>query len=220
MPFERKDFKRKSGLRDARLFVVATEGAETEPQYFKALVSEQWYRNTSVHLELLDGSDKGNAPLQVLKRLDIFAKNYHLKSDDELWLVIDRDFQSWTPQEIALVAQQCHKKRYHLALSNPCFELWLLLHVADPSEFTPQEKEAMLHNTKTSKKARTYLEKMLVEIVGQYNKTKLCTNDFLPFVELAIHRAKPLDTTPDARWIDSLGTRVYQLVEKLIEPKN
>jgi hypothetical protein len=35
-------------------------------------------------------------------------------------------------------------------------------------------------------------------------------------VKQAIERAKQVDTNPKQRWSNGLGTRVYQLVEKII----
>jgi hypothetical protein len=35
-------------------------------------------------------------------------------------------------------------------------------------------------------------------------------------VKQAIKRAKKLDTNPKQRWSNGLGTRVYQLVDKII----
>ena len=62
---------------------------------------------------------------------------------------------------------------------------------------------------------RTRLEQELLEILGDYNKSKLDTSRFLPFVEKAIERAKALDNSDD-RWPQHLGTRVYLLVSKIV----
>ena len=61
--------------------------------------------------------------------------------NDELCLVIDRDKQSWTEATISEVAQFCHAKQYILALSNPCFELWLLIHHYDVMLLSEDEKK-------------------------------------------------------------------------------
>jgi hypothetical protein len=42
MPAKR-DFKRKSGLRDARLIIIAAEGEKTEKIYFEGL--KEYYQN-------------------------------------------------------------------------------------------------------------------------------------------------------------------------------
>ncbi|WP_422451131.1 MULTISPECIES: RloB domain-containing protein [unclassified Endozoicomonas] len=50
---------------------------------------------------------------------------------DELCLVIDRDQQAWEEKAISEIAKACDQKQYLLALSNPAFDLWLLLHHLD-----------------------------------------------------------------------------------------
>jgi len=63
---ERRDFVRRSGLRDATLFVIASEGAVTEPRYFEGLKAS-WH-NSRVHIEVLTRSDPTlNSPDEVLK---------------------------------------------------------------------------------------------------------------------------------------------------------
>jgi hypothetical protein len=46
---ERRDFVRRSGVRDARLFVIATEGYVSEPKYFNGL-KERWH-NPRIHID-------------------------------------------------------------------------------------------------------------------------------------------------------------------------
>ena len=127
---ERRDFVRRSGLRDATLFVIASEGVVTEPRSFNG-IKERWH-NPRIYVEILERDDPGHSsPEQVLKALSRFAEEYRLRDGDQLWLVIDRDSQSWKPRMMASIARECQRKTYHLAVSNPCFEIWLLLHFED-----------------------------------------------------------------------------------------
>ncbi len=51
---------------------------------------------------------------------------YYPEDGDSIWCVFDRDDNS---NEVLLRAKQsAQKEGYHLAYSNPSFELWLLLH--------------------------------------------------------------------------------------------
>jgi hypothetical protein len=212
---ERKRLERVSQVRDARLFVIATEGEETEKQYFEDLMSKDWYSNPRVIIEVLERSSSASNPKRILKLLDERAKKTGLKFDDELWLVIDRDKQSWTIEEIAQVAQVCLQKGYYLAISNPCFELWLLLHIQSLDEYSDETLQEFLDNKKVSS-SRTRLEKELILLLGSYNKSNLDTSQFLPYVKEAIERAKKLDIFSEQRWQNQLGTRIYKLVEKII----
>ena len=67
------------------------------------------------------------SPEHVLKQLNDYKSQYELEADDELWLVVDKD--RWTEAMLSRVATECSQEvAMHMALSNPCFELWLLLH--------------------------------------------------------------------------------------------
>jgi hypothetical protein len=108
-----------------RLFLVSTEGAVTEPQYLHAFNSDQ----TIIRVDCLrSGSD--SAPRLVLKRLARAVQTERLRKEDQAWLVVDRD--DWPEDQLgACVAWAGERKGRGLALSNPCFEFWLLLHFED-----------------------------------------------------------------------------------------
>ena len=67
----------------------------------------------------------------MIKRLDeyIEKKDFALEKDDELWVMIDVD--RWNKSTLQEIAKEARQKGYRLAISNPCFELWLLLHFRD-----------------------------------------------------------------------------------------
>lgn len=116
-------------VRDASLFVIATEGEKTEAQYFSIFNSER------VRVEILPtGPDGRSAPKHVLERLVKFQDQHALEAMDELWLVVDVDRQR--PQFLDEVTRDAQAGGYRVAVSHPCFELWLLLHFrdADPSD--------------------------------------------------------------------------------------
>lgn len=218
---ERRPYTRTSEVRDAKLLVIATEGQKTEYDYFSGLSASLLSEPTRLHIKLLERNESNSSPRYIIGLIDKFvAKNaIALNEGDELWLVIDRDKQSWSEEEISEVAQQCMQKDYGLALSNPCFELWLLLHGRDVAAFyTEEEKQALFENKKVSSK-RTLLKKEVSAVMAGYNPSKIVIEDFIPLLESAIQRAKSLDTNPNHRWPISLGTRVYLLVEKILTYK-
>ena len=69
---------RKYDRRDVKLFIVATEGKETEKQYFGM------FKSTRIKVEILATPDGKSSPEYVLKRLDIFKKQYDINEDDML----------------------------------------------------------------------------------------------------------------------------------------
>lgn len=216
MPHKRQFPKRVriSGVRDAKLIIIATEGSKTEPRYFREMASQKYYPNSRVKVWILEKEDDtASSPKHVLRELDRYKDEFYVEEDDELWLVIDLD--NWGDGKIAQVASLCQQKNYKLAVSNPCFELWLLLHIRTLEEYTPQELEDFQNNQKTDSN-RTPLESELLDILGEYNKSNIKVECFLPHVEEAIDRAQALDLHPEHRWPNSLGSRVYQVAKKIL----
>ena len=228
MPRERKGVsKPKSKIQDTRrYFVIASEGADTERIYFEGLqnrIIEQGILDRLIKIEFLERKTEAerrkSAHKTVLKQLDKYKQTYRLDERDELWLIIDRDKQNNPIKNISDIAQNCGQKGYFLALSNPNFEFWLLLHVKDLAEYSKDELDKLLQNEKVNK-SRSIFEKELSDLLGGYNKSKYAVEKLLPFIEKAIKQARDLDINPEERWIeDGLGTRIYLLVEKLTTPQ-
>lgn len=208
--------ERREAFRDARLVVIASEGKDTERIYFKALAKE--YANPRVHVHVLERSEdekNNSSPEHVLKQLNDYKTQYALEADDELWLVVDKD--SWTDGMLSRVAAVCAKDAaMNMALSNPCFELWLLLHLEDATSLTPEEYKMWLENRRKSKNADPYLKVRLRQELGSYHESSYDAPALVVNVETAIERARRLDQGPDDRWPQTLGTRVYLLAESVV----
>jgi hypothetical protein len=184
--------------RDAKLFVIATEGKETEKQYF------EMFQSSRVKVEILATGDDGrSAPQYVLERLDIFWVQYDLNEDDMLWLVCDVD--RWGEPNLSSVCRESTQKGYGLAISNPCFEVWLCLHFEDlnPQDVTCKDFKARLRM-----------------ILNSYNSSKLDLSVYEPNIVNAISRAKNLHPISPQNWTPTLGTYVYRLVEALMTSLN
>lgn len=211
--------ERREAFRDARLIVIASEGKDTERIYFKALAKE--YTNPRVHVHILsrcEDEKNNSSPEHVLKQLNDYKGQYELESDDELWLVIDRD--RWTEAMLSHVTKECAQDGYlHVALSNPCFELWLLLHWVDATLLTPEEQQLWMDNRRRSKNAEPYLKVRLRQEMGSYHEADYDALMLIKQIETAIERAKLLDQNPTDRWPQTLGTRVYLLAESVMNRK-
>lgn len=186
---------RQQDRRDAKLFIVATEGKETEKQYFRI------FNSSRIKVEILATTEDGkSSPEYVLERLDIFKERYDLDEDDMLWLVSDVD--RWGAKKLSSVCSQARQKGYNLAISNPCFEVWLTLHF---EELNTQDR------TCDNFKAR------LRTILGSYNGSNLDISAYKQNIENAVNRAKNLHQISRQDWPPTLGTHVYRLVEILLE---
>ncbi|MFL5355863.1 RloB family protein [Archangium sp.] len=192
---------RHAGHRDARLFIVATEGARTEPQYIDALKFNGVIDRTRIIVEVVPTLDGRSSPAHVLARLKEARSQRELKSFDEFWLLLDVD--RWEERMLSLVAQEAFQSGYSLGVSNPCFEVWVALHSADtlPALVTCAEVEALLR-----------------QLWGAYQKANLPVERFSrEAVEAAIERAKRLDRDPSARWPQaSPVTHAHRLFDRLL----
>ena len=208
--------ERREAFRDARLIVIASEGKDTERIYFKVLAKE--YTNPRVHVHILERSvdeQNNSSPEHVLKQLNDYKSQYELEADDELWLVVDKD--RWTEAMLSRVATECLQEvAMHMALSNPCFELWLLLHIEDATSLRPEEQMLWMENRRKSKNADPYLKVRLRQKIGSYHESSYDTLALIAHVEDAIERARALDKNPADRWPQTLGTRVYLLAESIM----
>jgi hypothetical protein len=100
-----------------------------------------------------------------------------------------------------------------VAVSNPCFEFWLLLHLKAISEYSKEELFLLLKNEKVTSK-KNYVDTKISEILGFYNKSNPKPHLFLPTVDKAIMQAKELNINNED-FPKSLGSHVYKIVEKI-----
>jgi hypothetical protein len=189
-----RKFTRSSGQRAYRkLFLIATEGKETEPQYFSLFNN----REATIQVKCLK-SGNDSAPPHVLKRIKQWLNEHTFRDADEAWLVVDKD--QWTDEQLMQLHDwSLNKKNYGFSLSNPKFEYWLLLHFEDGPAH------------RCSERLKQYLPNYNKSIDRQkFTPARICD---------AIHRAKQRDTPPCADWPRIIGaTTVYRLVEKLLSP--
>lgn len=188
MARRRRSFDRRAPVRSYRKrFVVATEGQETEPQYLSIFNS----KHSTVQIVLLKSKRK-TSPGQVFNRL----KRADIGKNDPAWIVIDRD--TWEEAELDQVYNGCKDKGYKMALSNPMFEYWLLLHFEDGNGINAG-------NVKTRLKVH----------LPDFTKSHVEVHKIKPGIDEAIRRAEQKDNPPCEKWPLTTGTTVYRLVKEL-----
>jgi len=195
MAKKRRTFKRPLGERRYRkLFIIAVEGTKTEPQYF-AIFND---RNSVIHLTCVKGNHHSSPP-QVLKRIKDYLTQESLRPSDEAWLVVDKDH--WADDQLTLLHKWSEgSERYGLAVSNPKFEYWLLLHFEDGKGIG------------TSHACSERLKRYLPNYAKGINSRDFTSSR----ISDAVHRAAARDNPPCRDWPRSTGTTVYRLVEKLL----
>lgn len=170
MPREREElFRESNSLEKEKIIVLAFEGNITEEIYFEEFKSSEFFNDSLIFLHFLKRpkSDTNSAPNHVFIKLKKEAKDeYNFLDTDELWMIIDRD--RW--RNIPEIILECKKQNnMFVAVSNPCFEFWLLLHIKDVSEYSPEERQSILENGRVSS-SRKYIDSKIMEITGFYNK--------------------------------------------------
>jgi len=189
-----RNYKRKAPFRDARLFVIFCEGAKTEKIYFEAFT-----RNSQrIKVKVFGNQEHKSAPFHILENALNHAEPY-----DFLYLVIDTD--RWKHQ-IAEVAQKCEQKKFGFIVSNPCFEVWLYLHLPNAQENFAQFNDSCQQ-----------FEKALKNELNGFNKSNYNPTFFLENISTALENAQKLDRNPAERYPSQKGTHVYKLMQKLIE---
>ncbi|HTI22314.1 MAG TPA: RloB family protein [Kutzneria sp.] len=108
---------RRAPFREPRTqILVLCGGTRTEPDYFEGLKRSR--RNPAVQVKVLG---KGIDPAQLVAHAHRVGGAY-----DEVWCVVDTD-----EFDIARAMTLADQLDVRLAVSNPCFEVWLLLHFDD-----------------------------------------------------------------------------------------
>lgn len=127
---------RKTNVRDYRSVCwVSAEGA-TESDYLGMAV----FKGAPVLVRFPKNTHPNRHNLAaVLKRFEKALRENDFRAGDEAWLVVDVD--DWGEAEFReLLAWQAADGRHHLAVSNPKFELFLVMHFEKANGCTTSEK--------------------------------------------------------------------------------
>ena len=251
MPREtpKNHYRRTSDFINTKLYVIATEGYNTEYQYFTALKKQysDKFDERNLHVEILrrpaqqHGKSSPKSTEQMLEEFIEDNQDYDFQKDrDELWLIIDTD--TWEQKTILELAKKCQfDTLYHLGISNPCFEIWLILHLADFNQdvrtycFTDKHKINAPHIKKcieTLENHNNFSIKSCIEKVKINKRSKACKqlqnlinnhnhlssmDELIDYIPQAISRAKALsECNPNNdNYLNNICTSVYKLLERL-----
>jgi hypothetical protein len=125
--YDRRPGKRLAG----RCILIVCEGAETEPNYFESLRDYLKLSTISVKIKdragaLISVVDEARA--QVEKRLQDFRDGRtNAPPFEAIWCVFDVENPRHN-QTFDRAVQIADKNDYQLAISNPAFEFWYVLH--------------------------------------------------------------------------------------------
>lgn len=115
-----------------RTFVIFCEGRRTEPEYLNALKRHPAVREAAAVDLRVEAGHGGSAPRSLVSRA-VDARTRAIDEDaeiDEFWCVFDMEWPVNHPGLLDAI-QRAGAHGIQVAVSNPCFELWLVLHFQD-----------------------------------------------------------------------------------------
>lgn len=154
-------------------FIIFCEGKNTEPRYFTELQNQ--YRDALIKIESHGG---GGVPLTIAKQAakqkkELRKSKLSAENADQVWAVFDRDDHPGYIEAINL----CDTNGVGVGRSNPCFELWLILHMEEYDR--PDGRSAV----------QAHLSKLHSDYDPKSGKTLNCTS-IIAQVEKAEARAE------------------------------
>lgn len=206
-------FRRPAASRSPRLMVlIVCEGTETEPRYFHAWRTRVGL--TTITIRVVDGAGQANQVINTAiaqrneRRRTYQRAHQHGQSADPpfdaIWCVFDREAR----YELATFQQAVHRadqEQIQLAISNPSFEYWYLLHFRDTGAFFD-------NSAAVQRELRRYLP--------AYQKAQDVFPQVYPMTDTAMERAERQYQQHPERMTDRFpnpSTTVYQLV-RLFRP--
>lgn len=185
-------------LRDDRLFIVACDDTYAPKQYLDS------FQLPRIQVHVVPTTDGSSVAKHVLERL----KGVEAEPDDERWVILDTDhcIRGNHVEGFLSALQDARQQGIHVALSRPCFEVWLALHYLDDYEELTKMRNA-----------REVCE-MLKRILGRYDKRQLDTSG-LSFegVAQAWRSSRQLDSSVGGGDIpEGVTSRVYKLWEAIV----
>lgn len=181
-----------------RRFLIVCEGEVTEPDYFKKI---GLLERGLVSVETVSRGVPERIVAEAIRRKGDAEAESKRKADenlayDEVWCVFDVDEHPFVPE----ARHQASANGIQAAVSNPCFELWALLHF--------QDQTAHIHRREVLRLCRRHMP--------GYDK-QLPFEDLIRYYEDARRRARELEHrhADDGAVGDNPSTGVYRLVESI-----
>ena len=185
--------KRRPPSREAlRQYLIVCEGEVTERHYFDDL---RILERIPIEIRFIAGATpKTLVEWAVREKRACGGKD---KIYEEIWVVFDVD----THPFLAEARQQANDNSIKIAISNPCFELWALLHFQDQSAYIKCAE----------------VRDLCKKHMNRYDKELPCSQ-LLPLYEEALRRAQALQKAHEANGTVGANpsTGVFDLVRSML----
>ena len=244
MGFKSRDLQSTVKVSDTpvkKFIIIICEGEKTEFQYFSGLEKLELPVKNLIILEPIKHASAptrlANSYVQrkeeirqkkeekeIVAYIEKTAKqakeNKSFKDNyDSVWIVVDRETQENKIVNIERAQKICDEKNYNMALTNPTFEFWLLLHIVDISQYDTNRLNEIAENKKINKKKKKrFLEKKLSEILGGYNKSELKQEDFISLEKILFALKQEEFIAIEINDIKkNIGSNIGKLIHEIID---
>jgi hypothetical protein len=195
-------YARRGPIREPYDYVlVVCEGEKTEPNYLQGLKIAYRLSNANIIIIHPDATDPMSIVTYAETELD--REGY-----DCAYCVFDRDGHPNYDAALRRVTLSRHNGRLRLAVSVPCFEVWLILHFC----FTSRPFTAIGGLSAGDRVVRELREHLPEYTKGQSNTFELLASR----LESAIKHANMLEAENRKSGADNPATDVHRLVEYLM----
>lgn len=180
------------------MFLLSLEDEQSSRLYFTEIA-----RLRRERISIVFAKHRGSDPQNVVEAARVADQTI---AADEVWCLFDTEgpqHPTRRPQAQDAVSRARNLK-FYCALSNPCFEYWLLLHFANSATMY-NDCSAVLHD--------------LRQHIPEYDKGDRCFDQLEGGIPDAIQRARRNFTTRcvDVGVLDcNPSTQVYELMERLL----
>lgn len=190
-----------------KIILIGAEGKnQTEQKYFKA------FNQVQSEYKIMVGKGNNTDPVGVVEDLLKSAKQEELdlKDGDMLACFIDVDFKKGRDQELRAAMKLARQNNISVFLSNPCFEIWYLLHFRYSTKLYESNEEVI---------------KELGCYISDYSKSKDVYNLIENKIDQALLNTKRLESyhlengTND-RLKKLPSTEAYKLIEMILEKRH
>ena len=184
------------------IILIACQGTKTEPQYFQSLRKEWLIRSSQIRI-----FKKAYDPKSLVEEVLELKKEYENDKEikiDEVWCVFDHEGCN-KDKHFEEAVNQAKDNEIKIASSNPCFEVWYLLH------FEPVKKPFEKYKD---------VEKDLKKHLKGYDKSANYFSTLYPNTKFAIDNAEALRKHNDSTDSACPATDVDLLVKKMKEMSN
>ncbi len=238
------DYTKEAGSIPPRIRFYCVSEGPTEESYFWGIRNNRAELNikNDVYIEVIEkqeGQETLSHPLQLVSAClvqmghrdsegkEIPEKDWkeHCKWEnfdpevDQVCVIFDRDYRG-LEEKLDEIFALCERHGIKIVISNPNFELWLLMHFPDikqyPSEQLLENKKNLRHQIfPEASKEKKYLEILVSRQAEGYTKgSKIKFEKFLPRIEMAVSQAK-LYCEDVKRLAEELGTAMGSLIEEM-----